>query len=185
MAHDDIVKAHADDWHAREFASHTWTGPDGVIDTFEGYPGAYDYFYRRCSYCGSIHPDDFIAAIDAGGVHLSRADMKYGYPHKVYAGIPNPIAGREGVVYSGRYDSGSFTPTYGTAPATVHTKFYTVHLLDMDPDRIEVLNTHFRRACGFEAFFDGDDMGFRIFGPSYVPGLVSEKKDDAGATSDG
>lgn len=37
----------------------------------------------RCSYCGSIHPEDLIT-IATAPVTLEIADWKYGWPHKVY-----------------------------------------------------------------------------------------------------
>jgi len=60
--------------------------------------------FRTCSYCGSIHPEDllqFAAADHPLGFEV--ADMKYGWPHKVYVtGIP----------------------------PRGHAKFYTEHLRD-------------------------------------------------------
>lgn len=45
----------------------------------------YAEHFRRCSYCGSINPDDL-----AGELWLPEwADMKYGWPHKFYAEIRN------------------------------------------------------------------------------------------------
>lgn len=42
--------------------------------------------FRRCSYCGSMHPDDFVT-IARGRVDW--ADRKYGWPHKFYVHVPN------------------------------------------------------------------------------------------------
>src|SRR5437762_1132722 len=42
--------------------------------------------FRRCSYCGSVHPED-LAAEPAW--RANWADRKYGWPHKLYADIPN------------------------------------------------------------------------------------------------
>jgi hypothetical protein len=54
----------------------------------------YDYPFRTCSYCGSIHPEDLLSALQ-GGATLGGSDWKYSYPHKFYVeGIPNPIAGQ-------------------------------------------------------------------------------------------
>lgn len=39
--------------------------------------------YRSCGYCGSIHPEDLLAALKSGST-LGGADWKYGYPHKFY-----------------------------------------------------------------------------------------------------
>lgn len=42
--------------------------------------------FRRCSYCGSIHPEDLLAE-PSWKPHW--ADMKYGWPHKFYVDIVN------------------------------------------------------------------------------------------------
>lgn len=42
--------------------------------------------FRRCSYCGSIHPAD-LAAEPVWSANW--ADMKYGWPHKFYVDVPN------------------------------------------------------------------------------------------------
>lgn len=48
---------------------------------------------RSCGYCGSMHPTDLAAALNAGA-KAHWADFKYGWPHKLYIdGIPNPHAG--------------------------------------------------------------------------------------------
>jgi hypothetical protein len=45
--------------------------------------------FRTCFYCGSIHPEDLLKALDAGG-KLGGSDWKYGWPHKFYVDVPNP-----------------------------------------------------------------------------------------------
>lgn len=42
--------------------------------------------FRRCSYCGSINPEDLAAE---PVWRASWADRKYGWPHKFYVDIPN------------------------------------------------------------------------------------------------
>ena len=42
--------------------------------------------FRRCSYCGSIHPEDLAAE---KSWHAEWADRKYSWPHKFYVDIPN------------------------------------------------------------------------------------------------
>jgi hypothetical protein len=44
--------------------------------------------FRRCSYCGSMHPEDFVAAAQAGAEVDRGVDWKYGWPHKVYVDVP-------------------------------------------------------------------------------------------------
>lgn len=42
--------------------------------------------FRRCSYCGSVHPGDLAAEPTW---RAEWADRKYGWPHKFYVKIPN------------------------------------------------------------------------------------------------
>lgn len=42
--------------------------------------------FRRCSYCGSMHPEDLAAEPEW---RAEWADRKYGFPHKFYVDIPN------------------------------------------------------------------------------------------------
>lgn len=112
--------------------------------------------FRRCSYCGSIHPDDLAAE---QGVRADWADMKYGWPHKFYVDIPNREPARQYVISSatrlpreGRWitvadadpvvqevlerdgygrDS-KYRPAFVQLGTRAHHfgKFYTVHLAD-------------------------------------------------------
>lgn len=43
--------------------------------------------FRRCSYCGGMHPEDLAA--EQEWLRMSWADMKYGWPHKLYVDVPN------------------------------------------------------------------------------------------------
>ena len=105
---------------------------------------------RRCYYCGSMHPTDVVAAIKAGG-RGEIADMKYGYPHKVYFhGVPNP---HEGLLAS---RSGSSKPKDGyiqvgenewlsppePESATTWGMFYTVHLQDATDEEREIIEKY-------------------------------------------
>ncbi len=95
---------------------------------------ALDHPYRTCSYCGSIHPQDLLVVLGAGG-RIYGSDQKYGFPHKYYVDVPNARAGEDTRVGS---ESGTDRATgeryeremRGPAPATVMGKFYTKHLLD-------------------------------------------------------
>jgi hypothetical protein len=112
--------------------------------------------FRRCSYCGSIHPDDLAAET---GWHAEWADQKYGWPHKFYVDIanrdpeqlyvttssthPSPgltavtdlIPEQEQIMEREGYGPGSkYRPEYvqfGTRPSH-YGKFYTIHLSDPD-----------------------------------------------------
>lgn len=105
---------------------------------------------RACDYCGSMHPSDVVAAIQAGATG-GWADWKYGWPHKYYLdSVPNPHAG----LLEGR-SSQNFPPPntdqtvwqkikgwwYEIAPAapTTSGKFYTVHLQDATPQERAII----------------------------------------------
>jgi hypothetical protein len=114
--------------------------------------------FRRCSYCGSIHPDDLAA--ERTWV-AQWADRKYGWPHKFYAPIPNrdpdqqfvvsalygdtppgprsiavsdltreqrAIAKRDGWIGNKSLQPPAYVE-FGTR-ATHHAKLYTLHLAD-------------------------------------------------------
>lgn len=70
----------------------------GEADRFGGWqwsdPARGEHF-RRCSYCGSMHPDDLVS-IARGRVDW--ADRKYGWPHKFYVHVPNQTPGQVFVV---------------------------------------------------------------------------------------
>lgn len=104
--------------------------PDGSPDVAED--------IRRCFYCGSLHPEDLIRAIESGA-KLSGADWKYGWPHKFYVdGIRHA---HEGVLRIYSATSGGIDPSTGEphkgyrdvkwAPVgPLVGKFYNDHLLD-------------------------------------------------------
>lgn len=71
--------------------------------------------HRSCSYCGSMHPDDLFAAIEAKGT-VTGTDKNY----KIYCDVP----------------------ATETAPAASHVKFYFQHLDAAGQDRfIELYNS--------------------------------------------
>lgn len=116
---------------------------------------------RACSYCGSMHPTDVVAAIQAGA-HGSWADMKYGWPHKAYFnGVPNPHAGLLECLGTANHplegwiqvDDKHWRQPYTPAPATTTGKFYTVHLLDATPEQRQVIERH------LGLHFEFDDNG--------------------------
>jgi hypothetical protein len=93
--------------------------------------------FRRCSYCGSVHPEDLLRLIE-GGASLHGADWKYGWPHKFYVeGIPNLTPGVRAKIGSETKD-GVTTPMYGTSNATLMAKFYNEHLMDAGYGREEL-----------------------------------------------
>lgn len=46
--------------------------------------------FEQCSYCGSITPEKFLELLAKADTKAEIADLKYGYPHKVYLDIRNP-----------------------------------------------------------------------------------------------
>jgi hypothetical protein len=142
---------------------------------------------RHCSYCGSMHPTDLVAAIRLGA-HMHWADFKYGWPHKAYVeNIPNPHAGmlesRYGssqpgeymgkplVKYQNGYDRHTGDPTYSYrdqgSPASerTHGKFYTEHLLDASPEERDFIE----KAMGYSFCWHEGQVWY---GP-YRPGGVT------------
>ncbi len=91
--------------------------PDMRIAKGEWRPSEANFPYRSCDYCGSMHPEDLLAAVERGA-RLDGADWKYGWPHKFYV-------------------------TGGGIP---HGKFYNVHLLDDldDEARAKVIDVLWR-----------------------------------------
>ena len=71
--------------------------------------------FRRCSYCGSLHPEDFLAAAKAGARIDRGVDWKYGWPHKVYIHVPvdDPAAMFcIGAAHGGNVDEHAPGPSY-------------------------------------------------------------------------
>lgn len=127
-------------------ADRTFKGPD----RWERRDGV-----RRCSYCGSMHPEDLFMAI-GDRVELGPTDKSY----KVYVHLPNPKAGQivqvgseSGPAYNvltgepnkpdltiwekvrGRYDRNI------KASPTLHAKFYFQHFDDDQQQRfVNLLN---------------------------------------------
>lgn len=63
----------------------------GGEDTYEQRPGE---SFRRCSYCGGVHPIDLLRARDEGKIgKVDRSvDWKYGWPHKIYVDVDGSYA---------------------------------------------------------------------------------------------
>lgn len=89
--------------------------------------------FRRCSYCGGIHPEDLIKLLGEGA-ELHGADWKYGWPHKFYVqGIPNKTSELVAKVGSTTKD-GVTTPMLGKPPRECHAKWYNAHVMDQGYD---------------------------------------------------
>lgn len=106
--------------------------------------------HRACSYCGSMHPDELFAAIEAG-CELGPTDKSY----KVYVDLPNPEVGQTVEMGSSSGPPSAFPdatsaeieagrvrgPIMGTAGPHIHAKFYFQHLDEAAQQRfIDLLN---------------------------------------------
>ena len=113
---------------------------DGASSEVFNYPK--DDFYmpsdNTCTYCGSLHPDIFIARLIAGDVELGTTHKDY----KVYivnaSGEPFKQSYREGNLPFAGYD----TPDWVTRDID-QAKFYFQHLsIDQMKKFIELLNAN-------------------------------------------
>lgn len=95
--------------------------------------GAYDDRHRTCSFCGSVHPSDFLDMMTTDA-QIEVADWKRGWPHKLYVTIPNEKAGVTSVM--GRGPRGAIL---GPAPAHRHVKFYNAHLVEVPREAFTML----------------------------------------------
>jgi hypothetical protein len=67
-----LTAAHDTDPGTLRYRPIYWLAPTGSRD------------YRRCSYCGSMHPEDLLRILTANGEKLEMAAMKFGWPHKFW-----------------------------------------------------------------------------------------------------
>lgn len=127
-----------------------------------GFPD--DRGYRSCGYCGSIHPEDLLGYIQRGQTgRAEMADRKYGYPHKVYVDVANPLAGQlvSRSMSSEPDGKGGRRQVYGEprpdSPFT-HAKFYTRHLLGLDDEHFRELAQWIASATGWHVERRDDGM---------------------------
>lgn len=125
---------------------------------------------RGCGFCGSMHPSDVVAAIQAGASG-SWADRKYGWPHKAYFdAVPNPHAGLLEVRSSANFkpdghddwiqDGDHWHEPPKPAGALTHGKFYSVHLMDATAEERAAIEKHL--GIHFEFHDDGKVSWKRI-----------------------
>lgn len=134
--------------------------------------------FRRCSYCGSMHPDD-LAAEPAWEARW--ADRKYGWPHKFYVPVPNRDPDRPYPVSTSNHPFPDLIPTdnltpdqetimaeHGYGPGSKYRpqyvgfgthkdhfgKFYTRHLAD--PAISDETKARIAAVCGLSFHFDDD-----------------------------
>jgi hypothetical protein len=176
-----VMKAHAGDYRVDEFSDHrakgewraSWANMEPARDRL-----------RRCWFCGSVHPEDLLAALRSGA-QLEGADWKYGWPHKFYVrGIPNELRGQvvkvgsrcgllrdrdgklnvedptEAELARGRYDR----PIMGNAPADAVVKFYTEHLVDAG-EALDDLRAEILRQTRIDFVVEGESIKYRRLSP--------------------
>ena len=120
------------------FAQREWLwrpGETGPRPADDKYPGGGPFRpYRTCDYCGSMHPEDLIKAIE-GGATVGGSDWKYGWPHKFYIShIPHDYE-EVPVSFGGRYDAKGYTPEPPRPMGKSNGKWYNEHLKDKGFDK--------------------------------------------------
>lgn len=109
--------------------------------------------FRTCDFCGSMHPEDLLAALQAGAT-LSVSDFKYGWPHKFYvSGIRHAyedvpvITSRTSYVQDGQRVNEN-GPEHPMGPA--NGKWYNLHLSDegLDTEAFDALANIILRQTG-------------------------------------
>lgn len=128
--------------------------------------GPYKETHRTCYFCGSIHPEDLLTALEAGA-RLGGSDWKYGWPHKFYVeNLPNPIAGQDcDTGSSSRFENGQRIEEKlrGVAPAHGHAKWYNEHLQDagFDDEARARLIAALERHAGIRFELAGNGLRYR------------------------
>ncbi|MEV0616175.1 hypothetical protein AB0I81_22870 [Nonomuraea sp. NPDC050404] len=178
----DRPTCHDHDGHAAQFGQPSWRPPRPR----RGREDPYAATYRTCSYCGSINPEDLIAAASQHALTLEMADWKYGWPHKYYVnGVPNPAAGQEyhSYTYGQRehlaryaapgfeaepYDNGigrqgwRVVSRVDAAPATMTAKWYNAHLCDLDGDAFTTVADLIAALGGVRFDLDGSRLRYHV-----------------------
>lgn len=130
---------------------------------------------NTCSFCGSLNPDEFMAALESGDVELGATDKEY----KVYVHRPNPNAGKRCIIgYTNQKKEGWTEVTeqllqellesgeargitlnvgdsvmFGAQPSQTNEKFYFQHLSSEQRDRfIELINAK-KVKIGYPGYF--------------------------------
>lgn len=102
---------------------------------------ANEHGFRTCSFCGSIHPEDLLRALEAGAT-LECADWKYGWPHKFYVrGVPSSDLQSAGFGWG---------------------KWYNAHLQELSPEAFDALAP--RLSAGTGVTFARDERGIKWSG---------------------
>lgn len=152
---------HDDDWQAKRLRHRSeWRQRPANERWPQGIP------YRTCSYCGSIHPEDLLAALDAGA-ELHGSDWKYGWPHKFYVeNIPNPHRDEPAEVGKKSCPGEDGEPVHESiygAQGNFNSKWYNVHLLDQGYDEaaITALMKRLSEVSGIEWKISDGKLSYR------------------------
>lgn len=130
MSRPERPTCHDKDYRASTFPESIKTWRDADTESTNE-KGNQNRFYRTCGFCGSIHPEDLVKAMLAEEIRSSeRADMKYGYPHKIYLQILSPWRGEKCVRGRKNFGPEEDRVMWGTISDYDQVKFYTTHLYD-------------------------------------------------------
>jgi hypothetical protein len=129
-----------------------------IADHMEWRPPARGEPFRRCSYCGSMHPEDVLRVLSIEGTKLGGSDWKYGWPHKFYIDIldnkPIQEDGEQAVVEA--------IDKKLISPAKFYGKWYNEHLTDAgySKDAFEALTKALHEHSGILFKLDGDKLAY-------------------------
>lgn len=157
---DPASVAHVHDWQAKRFSSDgtfPWrkSKPPTVAD---GSVLKVAHPFVSCSYCGSMHPRELVEALNQGAT-VTIADMKYGWPHKVYVdNAPNRYVGMMEIRTAG---PGDYVGPEVPAPERTQGKFYTLHLKDCTPEQRQQIE----QAIGLAFTFEGNEVSWKPTAP--------------------
>lgn len=118
--------------------------------------------FMRCSWCGSVHPDDLVEALRSNQLgRVDRSvDQKYGYPHKIYVDINNInpdapfVVGARSEAKEGPWAPGG---AHYTPPGPDHVKWD-----DLTPEQMAIVE---RDGWGEH---DGSHSDYVVFGKRAV-----------------
>lgn len=152
---------HDEDWQAQRLRHRSeWRRRPADERQPQGEP------FRVCSYCGSIHPEDLLAALDAGA-ELHGSDWKYGWPHKFYIeNIPNPNRDAVAEIGMKSYPGPDGEPVHESImgpQGNFNSKWYNVHLTDQgyDEESRAALMKRLSEASGIEWVIDEGKLSYR------------------------
>ena len=133
--------------------------------------------FRRCSYCGSVHPEDLAAE---ALWTAEWADQKYGWPHKFYVNVINRDPSRLYVLGSSSGQSYRNDPDKQPAPVLKSDTHEWVRWSELTPAQLAIV----AEDNGADYHADWIEFGYRPthFGKLYTvhlgdPALPADVKD--------